>query len=118
MASTSQKRTARDFRRLVRLPEHRKGTFRRSLVSRNLRAIGVFLSCVLLGGVAFAGGGYLGLIERVREHGGVDLLGIMRALWVDIRAGEAVEDASTITQQYVRNACLSQDRLITRKIKE
>src|SRR5215207_1845502 len=182
MASTSQKRTARDFRRLVRLPEHRKGTFRRSLVSRNLRAIGVFLSCVLLGGVAFAGGGYLGLIEsvrkldeprtyethptyiysaplggnedsrrvigtifegqnrktaslsempphlldavvakedeRFREHGGVDLLGIMRALWVDIRAGEAVEDASTITQQYVRNAYLSQDRTITRKIKE
>jgi membrane peptidoglycan carboxypeptidase len=182
MASTSQKRTARDFRRLVRLPEHRKGTFRRSLVSRNLRAIGVFLSCVLLGGVAFAGGGYLGLIEsvrkldeprtyethptyiysaplggnedsrrvigtifegqnrktaslsempphlldavvakedeRFREHGGVDLLGIMRALWVDIRAGEAVEGASTITQQYVRNAYLSQDRSITRKIKE
>jgi membrane peptidoglycan carboxypeptidase len=182
MASTSQKRTARDFRRLVRLPEHRKGTFRRSLVSRILRAIGVFLSCVLLGGVAFAGGGYLGLIEsvrkldeprtyethptyiysaplggnedsrrvigtifegqnrktaslsempphlldavvakedeRFREHGGVDLLGIMRALWVDIRAGEAVEDASTITQQYVRNAYLSQDRSITRKIKE
>jgi membrane peptidoglycan carboxypeptidase len=182
MASTSQKRTARDFRRLVRLPEHRKGTFRRSLVSRILRAIGVFLSCVLLGGVAFAGGGYLGLIEsvrkldeprtyethptyiysaplggnedsrrvigtifegqnrktaslsempphlldavvakedeRFREHGGVDLLGIMRALWVDIRAGEAVEGASTITQQYVRNAYLSQDRSITRKIKE
>src|SRR5215212_1126033 len=182
MASTSQKRTARDFRRLVRLPEHRKGTFRRSLVSRNLRAIGVFLSCVLLGGVAFAGGGYLGLIEsvrkldeprtyethptyiysaplggnedsrrvigtifegqnrktaslaemppqllnavvakedeRFREHGGVDLWGIMRALWVDIRAGEAVEGASTITQQYVRNAYLSRDRSITRKVKE
>ena len=56
--------------------------------------------------------------ERFREHGGVDLWGIMRALWVDIRAGEAVEGASTITQQYVRNAYLSQDRSITRKIKE
>src|SRR5918993_5218029 len=57
--------------------------------------------------------------ERAREHGGVDLWGIMRALWVDIRAGEAVEGASTITQQYVRNAYLSQeDRSITRKIKE
>ena len=43
---------------------------------------------------------------------------MMRALWVDIRAGEAVEGASTITQQYVRNAYLSQDRSITRKIKE
>jgi hypothetical protein len=29
--------------------------------------------------------------ERFREHGGVDLWGIMRALWVDIRAGKAVE---------------------------
>lgn len=56
--------------------------------------------------------------ERFREHGGVDLWGIMRALYVDIRAGEAVEGASTITQQYVRNAYLSQDRSITRKIKE
>ncbi|MBA3617849.1 MAG: transglycosylase domain-containing protein, partial [Rubrobacteraceae bacterium] len=56
--------------------------------------------------------------ERFREHGGVDLWGIMRALWVDIRAGEAVEGASTITQQYVRNAYLSQDRSIKRKVKE
>ena len=56
--------------------------------------------------------------ERFREHGGVDLWGIIRALWVDIRAGEAVEGASTITQQYVRNAYLSQDRSITRKIKD
>jgi membrane peptidoglycan carboxypeptidase len=56
--------------------------------------------------------------ERFREHGGVDLWGIMRALWVDIRAGEAVEGASTITQQYVRNAYLSQDLSIKRKVKE
>ena len=56
--------------------------------------------------------------ERFMEHGGVDLWGIMRALYVDIRAGEAVEGASTITQQYVRNAYLSQDRTIIRKIKE
>jgi penicillin-binding protein 1A len=56
--------------------------------------------------------------ERFREHGGVDLWGIMRALWIDIRAGEAVEGASTITQQYVRNAYLSQDPTLTRKVKE
>src|ERR671913_251730 len=56
--------------------------------------------------------------ERFMEHGGVDLWGIMRALWVDIRAGEAVEGASTITQQYVRNAYLSHDQSIVRKIKE
>src|ERR687890_1959363 len=56
--------------------------------------------------------------ERFMAHGGVDLWGIMRALYVDIRAGAAVEGASTITQQYVRNAYLTQDRSITRKVKE
>src|ERR687893_2000981 len=56
--------------------------------------------------------------ERFMEHGGVDLWGIMRALYVDLRAGEAVEGASTIPQQYVRNASLSHDRSIIRKIKE
>src|SRR5215217_5308341 len=56
--------------------------------------------------------------ERFMAHGGVDLWGIMRALYVDIRAGAAVEGASTITQQYVRNAYLSQDRSIVRKLKE
>ena len=56
--------------------------------------------------------------ERFMEHGGVDLWGIMRALWVDIRAGQTVEGASTITQQYVKNAYLSQDQTWRRKIKE
>jgi len=56
--------------------------------------------------------------ERFREHAGVDLWGIMRALYVDIRAGAAVEGASTITQQYVKNAYLSHDQSITRKVKE
>ncbi|HEX2097518.1 MAG TPA: transglycosylase domain-containing protein, partial [Rubrobacteraceae bacterium] len=56
--------------------------------------------------------------ERFREHGGVDLLGIMRALWIDIQMGGAVEGASTITQQYVRNAYLTGDRSLARKIKE
>lgn len=56
--------------------------------------------------------------ERFMQHGGVDLWGITRALWVDLRAGETVEGASTITQQYVRNAYLSQEVSITRKVKE
>ncbi|BBL78773.1 penicillin-binding protein [Rubrobacter xylanophilus] len=56
--------------------------------------------------------------ERFMQHPGVDLWGIMRALWVDIRAGRYVEGASTITQQYVRNVYLSQEQSITRKIKE
>ncbi|MBA3426181.1 MAG: transglycosylase domain-containing protein [Rubrobacter sp.] len=150
--------------------------------SRILRGIGVFFLCVIVGAASFVAGGYLGVVEVVKElkdpgrvsthptyiysapigdtdgsrrvigtlfqgqnretaskdemplsllnalvakederfrtHGGVDVWGIMRALYVDIRAGEAVEGASTITQQYVRNAYLSQDRTVTRKVKE
>jgi 1A family penicillin-binding protein len=56
--------------------------------------------------------------ERFMEHGGVDLWGIMRALWVDIRAGQTVEGASTITQQYVKNAYLTHDQTWRRKIQE
>ncbi len=56
--------------------------------------------------------------ERFMQHGGVDLWGIMRALYVDIRAGETVEGASTITQQYVKNAYLTHDQTWSRKIKE
>ncbi|CAN5909419.1 PBP1A family penicillin-binding protein [soil metagenome] len=56
--------------------------------------------------------------ERFREHAGVDLPGILRALYVDIRAGGAVEGASTITQQYVRHAYLTQDLTVARKLKE
>ncbi|HEX5914901.1 MAG TPA: transglycosylase domain-containing protein, partial [Rubrobacter sp.] len=56
--------------------------------------------------------------ERFMEHAGVDLWGIMRALYVDIRAGETVEGASTITQQYVKNAYLTHDQTWRRKIKE
>lgn len=56
--------------------------------------------------------------ERFREHGGVDFWGITRALWTDVRAGGAVEGGSTITQQYARNAYLSQDRSVSRKLKE
>ena len=55
MARTYQKKTsrserARDFRRPVLLPEHRKGSSRKTLVSRILRTIGVFLLCVLVEG--------------------------------------------------------------------
>ncbi|QIN82876.1 hypothetical protein GBA63_09615 [Rubrobacter tropicus] len=170
--------------RPVKLPSNRRK--RRSkwggIWAKILRAIGILFLCLLVAGLALAAGGYVGVIqgvkqleapqnfethptylysaplgesddsrrvigtifggqnrktaslgempphllnalvakedERFREHGGVDLWGIMRALYVDIRAGEAVEGASTITQQYVKNAYLSQDRSITRKVKE
>jgi penicillin-binding protein 1A len=62
--------------------------------------------------------------ERFREHGGIDLWGITRAIWVDVliitglRGDEDVEGASTITQQYVKNAYLSGDLSLSRKFKE
>ncbi|MGH9245808.1 MAG: transglycosylase domain-containing protein [Acidimicrobiales bacterium] len=52
------------------------------------------------------------------SHGGVDPLGILRALWQDIRAGGFEQGASTITQQYVRTTYLSAERTVTRKLKE
>ena len=171
-------------KRPVRLPASKKkrGFPYGNLKVRILRGVGIILLCAVVAGVAFAAGGYAGLIrsvdrlgeprnaethptyiysaplggtggsrrvigtifqgqniktasreempiyllnalvakedERFMEHGGVDLWGIMRALWVDIRAGETVEGASTITQQYVKNAYLSHDRTWRRKIKE
>lgn len=59
-------------------------------------------------------------IEDIRfyYHPGVDLIGIIRALWRDIRAGGIVEGGSTITQQLARMLFLKPERSITRKLKE
>jgi penicillin-binding protein 1A len=170
--------------RPIKLPARRKKQKSRAAAiwSRILWALGIALLALFVGGLAFAAGGYLGIVqgvkqleaprtfethptyiysapigesessrrvigtifggqnrrtasladmpphllnalvakedERFREHAGVDLWGIMRALYVDIRAGATVEGASTITQQYVKNAYLSHDQSITRKVKE
>lgn len=47
-----------------------------------------------------------------------DWKGILRALMINIREGEIVQGGSTITQQLVKNAFLTPERTITRKIKE
>jgi penicillin-binding protein 1A len=39
--------------------------------------------------------------RRFYDHRGVDLRGIVRAAWQDLRNKEAVQGGSTITQQYV-----------------
>lgn len=59
-------------------------------------------------------------VEDIRfyYHPGVDLIGIMRALWSDIRAGGIVEGGSTITQQLARMLFLKPERSIQRKLKE
>ena len=190
MARTYQKRRGatvvvpeyRKGNRPPETPEKKRDREEGNLRSRILRWVGIFLLCCVVATLAFAAGGYLGLVkavgnlngasaatsyptylysqpigeseettrvigtifhgenrrpadledmppslldalvakedERFREHGGVDLWGITRALWADIRAGEAVEGASTITQQYVKNAYLSGDQTLERKIKE
>jgi penicillin-binding protein 1A len=45
--------------------------------------------------------------RRFYQHGGIDWLGIVRALYADIRAGKVVQGGSTITQQLVRNLYIS-----------
>jgi penicillin-binding protein 1A len=59
-------------------------------------------------------------VEDVRfyRHPGVDIIGILRALWHDIKAGGIVEGGSTITQQLARLLFLESDKSIKRKIKE
>ncbi len=52
------------------------------------------------------------------EHGGLDYLGIVRALIKDIKNLRLTQGASTITQQVVKNMVLSPERSIARKIKE
>jgi len=56
--------------------------------------------------------------ERFYEHQGVDLLGIVRALVTDLQEGEIVQGGSTITQQFVKNAYISDEKTLDRKIKE
>jgi len=52
------------------------------------------------------------------EHGGIDLMGIMRSVWVDIRGGALNQGGSTITQQLVRSVYLTNQKKISRKIRE
>ncbi len=52
------------------------------------------------------------------QHSGIDLKGIFRAIIKDIRAGEFVEGASTITQQLAKTLFLTPRKSLLRKIKE
>jgi penicillin-binding protein 1C len=56
--------------------------------------------------------------RRFYNHFGFDLIGISRALIANIRGGEISEGGSTITQQLVKNALLTREKTIKRKIKE
>ncbi|MBU2893110.1 penicillin-binding protein 1B [Colwellia sp. D2M02] len=52
------------------------------------------------------------------HHSGVSPLGILRALYANMRAGRTVQGGSTLTQQLVKNMFLTRDRTLTRKAQE
>jgi len=52
------------------------------------------------------------------EHTGIDYRSILRAAWVNLRAGGVEQGASTITQQMVKGLLLSPERKFRRKIRE
>jgi penicillin-binding protein 2D len=59
--------------------------------------------------------------ERFYSHDGIDLYGIARAAIKDIQSGSVEEGASTITQQYIRNTVLLDERTdisLARKVRE
>jgi penicillin-binding protein 1B len=51
-------------------------------------------------------------------HHGVDPVGIARALWVNLRAGQVEQGGSTLTQQLVKNYFLDSRRTAGRKLRE
>ncbi len=52
------------------------------------------------------------------KHRGISLRALARSAWVDITSGSKKQGGSTITQQFVKNALLTSDKRISRKIKE
>ncbi|GJL54721.1 MAG: penicillin-binding protein [Nitrospirales bacterium] len=56
--------------------------------------------------------------SRFFEHPGLDVVGIFRAAWTNLKSGGKVQGASTITQQLARTLFLSRERTYKRKIRE
>ncbi|VAX07343.1 Multimodular transpeptidase-transglycosylase [hydrothermal vent metagenome] len=63
--------------------------------------------------------GLIALEDRAfYQHHGLDPRALLRALWVDLRAGKIVQGGSTLTQQLVKNFFLSNQRSLWRKFNE
>ncbi|MBV9538638.1 MAG: transglycosylase domain-containing protein, partial [Acidisphaera sp.] len=56
--------------------------------------------------------------RRFYAHGALDPVGIVRAIWVNLRAGHVVQGGSTIAQQVAKNLFLSNARTFRRKVQE
>ncbi len=56
--------------------------------------------------------------RRFYSHFGIDPLGLIRAAFIDLRAGHVVQGGSTITQQLAKILFLTPERHLTRKIRE
>ena len=56
--------------------------------------------------------------SRFYQHSGVDMRGIARALWQNLRGHRLAQGGSTITQQLARNVYLTQRKTVQRKLQE
>ncbi len=56
--------------------------------------------------------------KNFEKHLGFDLRGILRAVWVNLRAGERQQGGSTLTQQLVKSYFLDNRRTYGRKLRE
>lgn len=56
--------------------------------------------------------------RRFYQHFGLDPLGLLRAMIINIKEGRYVQGGSTITQQLAKNLFLSRERTLKRKIQE
>src|SRR3989344_4658697 len=52
------------------------------------------------------------------QHYGIKPTAFLRAIWANLTSGSYSQGGSTITQQVIKNALLTQDKSISRKIKE
>jgi penicillin-binding protein 1A len=56
--------------------------------------------------------------KRFYKHGAIDPYGIVRAAYVNQRAGRTVQGASTLSQQLAKGLFLTPDRTVKRKLQE
>lgn len=52
------------------------------------------------------------------QHRGIDISGIIRAVFINLKSGKLSQGGSTISQQLVKNTLLTTDKTFARKIKE